>query len=143
MNYSQEEIDLLLERIKRSNGVVTPQNYFVQVPNSFIRNPKYTSNEKMMYIYLWGFGGESLNSYPGQSRMIRDLGWSKPTVINVLKKLEEKGGIYIVNRKFRGTNEKATNLYYLAEINTNTGDFIENSIDIIKQVYPDKLAYIN
>lgn len=143
MNYSQEEIDLLLERIRRSNGVVTPQNYFVQVPNSFIRNPKYTSNEKMMYIYLWGFGGESLNSYPGQSRMIHDLGWSKPTVINVLKKLEGKGGIYIVNRKFRRTNEKATNLYYLAEINTNTGDFIENSIDIIKQVYPDKLAYID
>lgn len=143
MNYSQEEIDLLLERIRRSNGVITPQNYFVQVPNSFIRNPKYTSNEKMMYIYLWGFGGESLNSYPGQSRMIRDLGWSKPTVINVLKKLEEKSGIYIVNRKFRGTNEKATNLYYLAKINTNTGDFIENSIDIIKQVYPDKLAYID
>ena len=143
MSYSQEEIDLLLERIRRSNGVITPQNYFVQVPNSFIRNPKYTSNEKMMYIYLWGFGGDSLNSYPGQSRMIRDLGWSKPTVINVLKKLEEKGGIYIVNRKFRGTNEKATNLYYLAKINTNTGDFIENSIDIIKQVYPDKLAYID
>lgn len=143
MNYSQEEIEILLDRIKKSNGVITPQNYFVQVPNSFVRNPRLSSDEKMMYIYLWGFGGESKYMYPGQSRMSNDLGWGKQKVIKILKSLEEKGGIFIIGRKHRNTNEKATNLYYLAEINTNTGDFIESTIDIIKTLYPDKFTYVD
>ena len=142
MSYSQEDIEMLLDKIKRSNGVVTPRTYFVQVPNSFIRNPNLTSKEKMMYIYLWGFGGESMNMYPAQGRMKKELGWSKPTIINVLKSLEEKGGLYIINRKYKETNEKATNLYYLAEIDSMSGDFIKSSIDIVKLVYPDKFTYI-
>lgn len=143
MSYSDEEIRELLDRVKKSNGVITPQSYFVQVPNSFVRNTELNIKEKMMYIYLWGFGGASMNVYPSQSRMVRELALSKPTVISTLKSLEEKGGIYIINRVYKNNNEKTTNLYYLAQIDTTSGSFIKKSIDIVKLLYPNKLITID
>ena len=74
--------------------------------------------------------------------MIEELGWSKPTIIKVLKSLEEKGGIYIINRRYKSTREKATNLYYLCEIDSQTGSFKEHYLDIVKAVYPGKVMYI-
>lgn len=139
---NQEEIKEVLDRIKKSNGVVTAQNYFVQVPNSFIRNPNLKSKEKLLYIYLWGFGGASMNMYPSQARMKKELGWSIPTIIDTLKSLEEKGGLYIINRVYKSTKEKSTNLYYLAEIDNSTGCFNKKSIKIVKSVYPDKIVFI-
>ena len=141
MEYSQEYKDLK-EQIERSNGVVTPQNYFVQVPNSFVRSLELDTNEKMMYIYLWGFGGESRAMYPGQARMMKELGWSKNKVIKILKSLEEKGGLYIINRVKKDTKEKVTNLYYLCAIDNSTGNFKKDYLNIVKQVYPDKITYV-
>lgn len=138
----QDEIEQLKDELARSNGVVTPQNYFVQVPNSFIRNGNIGSDEKLMYIYLWGFGGISKQMYPSQARMIKELGWSKSKVIRVLQTLEAKGGVYILNRVKLEKKEKATNLYYLAEIDTNDGNFQEKSLEKVKVAYPTKIMYI-
>lgn len=140
--YSQDDFNSLEEAIKYSNGIITPRTYFVQVPNSFIRNPNLTTNEKMMYLYLWGFGGEAMNMYPSQARMERELKLSRPTIIKILKSLEEKGGLYIIQRIRKDTKEKATNLYYLCAIDNNSGDFQKGYLDIIKAYCPNKIRYI-
>ena len=137
----QDTKEELLDRIKKSNGVITPRSYFVQVPNSFMRNPNLTMQEKSMYIYLWGFGGENMNAYPSQARMIKELGISRPTIYKILKSLEDKGGLYILNRKYKN-EEKTTNLYYLCAINNNDGCFIKDYLNIVKDLYPDKILYI-
>ena len=140
--YSQDDFNSLEEAIKHSNGIITPRTYFVQVPNSFIRNPNLTTNEKMMYLYLWGFGGETMNMYPSQARMEKELKLSRPTIIKILKSLEEKGGLYIIQRIKKDTKEKATNLYYLCAIDNNSGDFQKGYLDIIKAYCPNKIKYI-
>lgn len=143
-NFYDINIEQLKNEIKYGNGVVTAQNYFIQVPNSFMRNPAYNVYEKMIYMYIWGFGGDRRGAYPSQSGMVNGLAISKSTVIRTLKSLEEKGGIYIINRyKKDNLKEKSTNIYYLAEIDINTGTFINKSIDIVRQLYPDKKIFID
>ena len=143
MNYSKNDINQLLEKIKQSHGVITPKNYFVQVPNSFVRNNSIDTNQKILYIYLWGFGGESMNMYPSISRINKELGWGKQKIFEVLKKLQGNGGVYIINRRHSKTKEKATNLYYLAEIDSNNGNFIKSSLDIVRTIYPEQSALID
>lgn len=121
---------------------ITSKSYFTQIPNSFIRNTHITTNEKIMYIYLYGFGVQSKNMYPGQSRIIKELGWSKSKVISVLNRLEKSGRIYIINRCYEITNERATNLYYLSDIDNSTDGFITDSLNVVKAIYPNKIKYI-
>lgn len=136
------DIEVLKQIIEHSTGVVTSQTYFIQVPNSFMRNPDLNIYEKSLYMYIWGYGGDRRGAYPSQGLMVKHLGISKSTVIRNLKSLEEKGGICILNRIKKATKEKSTNIYYLADIEVNDGTFIKKSIDIVKQIYPDKIVYI-
>ena len=135
------DIEVLKSLIEHSNGVVTSQTYFIQVPNSFMRNKDLNIYEKSLYLYIWGYGGDRRGAYPSHGAMIEHLGISKSTVKRSLKSLEEKGGICILNRIKKGTNEKSTNIYYLAEIDVNDGNFIKESIDIVKKIYLDKKVY--
>lgn len=140
-----DDIEHIKEIVKDSKGVIiNSQNYFIQLPNSFTRNINLNIYEKMIYIYLWGFAGNSQYGYPGMARISRELGITKPTIIKTLKSLEEKNGLYIINRKYAKNKKiKATNLYYLAEIDYNNGSFMSGSLEIVKQVYPDKICIIN
>lgn len=143
MNYSEEEKRMLREMIENSDtGVIAPSSYFIQVPNSFIRNENLSVTEKMMYMYILGFGFDRRGVYPSQTRMMKELGLSRPTIIKTLKSLEEKGGLYIINRYYKNKKEKTTNLYYLCEIDSSTGDFNKKYLDIVKALYPEKKIYI-
>lgn len=137
---TKEELE---RKLNSSNGVVTPQSYFVPVPNSFVRNSKLTIYEKMIYIFLWGFaGGDRKLCYPSQGRMSKELNISKSTIIRSLKTLEEKGFIYVINQYKAITKEKISNLYYLCEIDTEIGDPKPRYFELVAQVYPDKIRII-
>lgn len=136
-------IENLMFRVEHSNGVVlTQEEIFVQVPNSFIRNPEYSVGEKIVYIYLWGYGINSGKVYPSQNKISKDLGLSKPTVIKILNQLEDKKGILILNRVLKDSKEKTTNLYCLSKINQQNGSFDSSYLDILKTAYPNKCIYI-
>lgn len=139
-NLTKEELE---RKLNSSNGVVSPQSYFVPVPNSFFGNSNLTIYEKMIYIYLWGFGGgDKKLCYPSQGRMSKELNISKLTIIRSLKTLEEKGFIYVINQYKAITKEKISNLYYLCEIDNETGDPKARYFELIAQVYPDKIRII-
>lgn len=144
-NNDFEDIDLeaLKNALKHSTGVYkNSQTYFIQVPNSFMRNTELNLYEKGLYLYIWGYAGDKKGAYPSHQKMMKHLGISKSTVIRNLKTLEEKGGICMLNRIKKDTKEKSTNIYYLADIDINDGTFIKESIDIVKKLYPDKTIYI-
>lgn len=137
---TRDQLDRILNN---SNGVISPQSYFVPVPNSFIRNLNLTIYEKMIFIYLWGFGGgEKKHCYPSQGRMSKELKISKSTIIRSLKTLEEKGFVYIINQYKAITKEKVSNLYYLCEIDNEIGDPKPRYFELVAQVYPDKIRII-
>lgn len=141
--YSKEELEQLKFRVEHADGVMLDSSeMFVQVPNSFMRNRSLNVTEKVLYIYIWGYGVSTGQAYPSQTRIMDDLGISKPTIRKTLASLQEKKAILILNRIFKGTNEKSTNLYCLCRIDYKTGEFDNEYLEKLKVIYPDKKVYI-
>ena len=141
----QSDMDRLKDIIDsgaNSGVVLSYASLYTPTPILFLRNPDLTIEEKIMYQYLWGFGIEKMQSYPSQARMINDLGIGKNKVIRILKSLELKGGVYIINRFKKGTKEKTTNLYCLIPIDNKTGGFEDGYMNALQTLYPSKQIFI-
>ena len=124
------------------NGIILPpQKLFIQVPLPFIRSQEFNLKEKMIYMYIWTYGITSKVGFPGQQRIAKDLGISVPTLIKGLDSLEEKNGLLRIHQVYEGTKEKSTCLYYLGEI-TDDGTFSKTYLNVIKELYPNKVRYI-
>ena len=148
-NYNQsidedlkDNITNILNRIRHTNGVLSPNRATVDIPILFLRNKKYTIYEKILYQYLLTYSTNHGDAYPSLERMQLELGLSRPTLIKHLKSLEEKNGVLILNRINKETNEKDTNLYYLGEIIYKTGDFNKSYLDLVKMIFPNKKIFI-
>lgn len=124
---------------KENNGILMKrEDLFVQVPVPFICNPTISDSEKVLYLYFWTYGiSDKRGAYPSTQRITADLGWSKPKLLRILKSLEQKGGIYVINRILEGKKEKTSNLYYISEI--IDGNFDKKGLEIVKKLYPNKL----
>ncbi len=107
------------------------KTYFVQAENNFIRNPKYSINVKMVYLALQSYAGAVTSCYPSKNTLAKDLATSSKTIERVLKQLEELGAILVINQ-ITENNRKTSNMYILADIDKNTGDFIKDSIKQFK-----------
>lgn len=124
------------------NGIILPhQQLFIQVPIEFIRNPKFTINEKILYQYIWTFGITHKVAFPSQELISKDLGMSKPTLRKTMDSLEKKNGLLRIQQVFEGTKGKTTCLYYLGEI-TKDGSFSNKYLKTVLDIYPDKVKYI-
>lgn len=114
---------------------ISEKDMCIVVPVSFIRNNYYTTNEKILYSYLKSYGVNSNMAFPSIETIKDDLALSKPTVIKIIKSLEEKKGLVIRKGK-RGTKEN--NVYYLTNINSLYGMFdnedYQNNKELIKIV---------
>ena len=139
----REELLKIIDRMGENGGVITPPSYFTQVPDKFYRRSDLTLQEKGVFVYIWGYSSNKGHAFPSQSRMLKELGISKPTLNKILKSLEDKGGMYIINQyKDEAMTEKTVNLYYISEVDLYTGEFKTNGLDIVKTVYPDKVRVI-
>lgn len=107
------------------------KTYFVQTQNMFIRNQKYTVNQKMVFQCLQTYAGAVASCYPSKTTLAKDLNISEKTVYRVLRQLEDLGAIIIINQ-ITENNRKTSNMYMLADINNITGDFIPESIEQFK-----------
>jgi Fe2+ or Zn2+ uptake regulation protein len=108
-------------------GVVR-KTYFIQSENNFIRNPKYSVNQKMVYQCLQSYAGAVTSCFPSKSTIAKDLGLSEKTVYTILKQLENIGAILVINQ-ITETNRKTSNMYMLADIDKETGEFVPQSIE--------------
>jgi DNA-binding transcriptional MocR family regulator len=107
------------------------KTYFVQAENNFIRNPKYSINQKMVYLALQSYAGAVTSCYPSKSTLAKDLNTSTKTIERVLKELENLGAILVINQ-ITENNRKTSNMYMLCDIDKNTGEFIPSSIEQFK-----------
>ncbi|OSA85386.1 UNVERIFIED_ORG: hypothetical protein B2H98_18515 [Clostridium botulinum] len=107
------------------------KTYFVQAENNFIRNSKYTVNQKMVYLCLQSYAGAVTSCYPSKNTVAKDLNLSEKTVYTILKQLEQLGAIIVINQ-IKENNRKTSNMYILSDINKDTGEFIPDSIKQFK-----------
>ena len=128
----------ILERMDENGGVIAPPSYFTQVPDMFVRRKDLTVGEKMIFIYIWGYAANKGHAFPSNKRMQEELGMSKNTIIKNINALEAKGGIFIVNQFKKSSGQQVANLYFLAEVNMQTGEFDSKYLDMNKLMYPEK-----
>lgn len=112
-------------------GAYKKKTYFVMAENIFLRNPKYTINQKMVYLCLQSYTGAVDSCFPSKDTIAKGLNICVKSAYNTLKELEEIGAILVINQVTE-TNRKTSNLYILAEINKDTGDFVPESISQFK-----------
>lgn len=87
-------------------------SYTKKITNELIRDEKLKANIKVLLLVLLTYENEDIGySYPSQTRLIKETGLSKVTLLKCLNELEEKG--YITRVKAKGGNNK----YF---INTST-----------------------
>lgn len=113
------------------NNTVNRKSYFVMAENSFINNSSYTITEKMVFLSLCTYAGKGNSCFPGQSGIAKNLGITRQTISTTIKSLEKKGGLLVINQKTE-TNRKTVNIYMLADINPQTGEFVKGSLDMYK-----------
>ena len=82
---------------------------YTKVKNDLLRNGDLKANTKILLLVLISYENELEGySYPSQTRLIRETGLSKKTLLKCLNELEEKG--YIKRVKEKGENNK----YYIS-----------------------------
>lgn len=105
---------------RKINIKVSEKDMYIVAPISFMRNNTYSLYEKGLYLYLKSYGVNSNMAFPSIDTISNDLSLSRPTVIKVLKSLEDKKGLVIRKGK-RGSKEN--NTYYLTSIDGLFGKF--------------------
>lgn len=124
--FTSEELEML-----GTKGVYK-KNYFVILEHAFLRNSKYTITEKMLYLNLLAYAGDKSSAFPSINSMAMDLNIGESTVKRSITTLIEKHGLLLVKRKYKDNNADTSNMYILADIDKNTGEFIPESLEQFK-----------
>ncbi len=84
---------------------------FSQIPNVVLRDPRLTSNAKVVYCLLLSYAWSKDSCFPGQERLAKDMGVDRRTIIRTMAELNEQG---LISWKRRGLGK--TNIYYLEKL---------------------------
>lgn len=112
---------------------------YIHMPLAFICNNNLTMNEKMLYMYLKGAKRYDVMT---QSLIAKELKTSSSTIETTVRSLENKNGVYSIKRFDVETGQRITNGYYLADVDPDTGEFVDGSLDKYKLKYPEKIAHV-
>lgn len=115
--------------------------YFTQFTNSFRDREDLNGMEKILWLTLANFAGDKGQCFPSLNTISKLLDISINTLKKYLKKLEEKGGLYICERYDKATGKQLSNRYYVIDINYQTGEFDKSLLEPLKILYPDKKIF--
>lgn len=101
------------------------------IENKFLRNPKYTVNQKMVYLCLQSYSDSVESCSLSKDTMAQSLNIGIKSISKNLIELEQLGALLIINQ-ITETSHKTSDLYILAEIDKSTGDFIPQCINQFK-----------
>lgn len=77
---------------------------FTQLPNFILRNPKLSVGAKVVYAMFISYGWHNNFCFPGQDRLAKDIGMTRPRVTQLIGELEDAGLISIERRGQGKTN---------------------------------------
>ena len=78
--------------------------FYTKINNDLLRNENLKANTKILLLVIMSYESKEGYSYPSHSRLMKETGLSKSTLIKCLKELEELG--YIISEKAAGNNNK-------------------------------------
>ena len=78
--------------------------FYTKINNDLLRNENLKANTKILLLVIMSYESKEGYSYPSHSRLMKETGLSKSTLIKCLKELEELG--YIISEKVAGNNNK-------------------------------------
>ena len=78
--------------------------FYTKINIDLLRNENLKANTKILLLVIMSYESKEGYSYPSHSRLIKETGLSKSTLIKCLKELEELG--YIISEKSTGSNNK-------------------------------------
>ena len=78
--------------------------FYTKIDNNLLRNENLKANTKILLLIIMSYESKEGCSYPSHSRLMKETGLSKSTLIKCLKELEELG--YIISEKSTGSNNK-------------------------------------
>ena len=78
--------------------------FYTKINNDLLRNENLKANTKILLLVIMSYESKEGYSYPSHSRLMKETGLSKSTLIKCLKELEELG--YITSEKTAGNNNK-------------------------------------
>lgn len=116
-----------VKQIKELAREYKKKSYPVMIENKFLRNPKYTVNQKMVYLCLQSYSDSEDNCFLSKGTIAQSLNIGIKLINKNLNQLEQLGALLIINQ-ITENNCKTSNLYILAEIDKDTGDFMPQSI---------------
>lgn len=79
---------------------------FTQVPNFILENSELSSGAKVTYAMFLRYAWHNDSCFPGQERLAKDIGVTRPRVTQYVQELE-KAGLVTIQRRGQGK----TNLY--------------------------------
>ena len=88
----------------------------------FIRNQKYSTNQKMLFLLLQTYAKNNIANISHHT-LSNDLNLSRSTIIRTLNDLKSLGAIYVINQ-LKVSGRKTIKYYALADI--DNGNFLEN-----------------
>ena len=96
---------------------------YTKLKNDLLRSENLKANTKILLLILISYENEAEGySYPSQTRLLKETGLSKTTLLKCLNELEEKR--YIIRVKEKGENNK----YYISSsVKIDTDTSIKNS----------------
>lgn len=115
--------------------------YFTQFTNVFRDRKDLNGMEKILWLTLSNFAGDKGQCFPSLNTISELLDISINTLKKYLKKLEEKGGLYICERYDKTTKKQLSNRYYVIDIDYQTGEFDKSLLEPLKILYPNKKIY--
>ena len=77
---------------------------FTQVPNFILKMPTLSVGAKVVYAMFISYGWHNDFCFPGQDRLAKDMGMTRPRVTQLIGELEKAGLIEIERRGQGKTN---------------------------------------
>ena len=78
--------------------------FYTKINNDLLRNENLKANTKILLLVIMSYESKEGYSYPSHSRLMKETGLSKATLIKCLKELEDLG--YIISENAAGNNNK-------------------------------------
>jgi hypothetical protein len=108
-------------------------NHFVITYDDFLLSPIYKPVEKILFIILESHCGTNGVCWQSQTTLAKECHITRMTLIKTLDKLI-KYNLIFYNEQYTENGRKSSNAYYVLKKEKDTGKFIFNSLDIIKNL---------
>jgi hypothetical protein len=104
MEHIGANLERIEQNIKFEGADPVSAGGFTQLPNFILKDPKLSAGAKVVYAIFISYGWHNDFCFPGQDRLAKDMGMTRPRVTQLVGELEQAKLITIERRGQGKTN---------------------------------------